>query len=514
MRPPEPRLWQNGVILGPSIAEALYAEEGRVLAVGSISEVLRSVPTGAERVDLGGRCVIPGLVDCHLHVAASVRAEASVDLSGARTVPELLGTIELYLAHHPGPVLGGGWDQERLEERRMPSRTDLDRLPTDQPVILYRRCGHVAVLNSAALDAAGLRDATPDPPDGTFGRSEGSLDGRLFDGAMAVLPALEDRWFPLEPHAVRRWFEEEASVGVTALGAMSAEPEELRSLGDALGVGLPIVKVGAYLRASWLGEFAALRRELDGASLRVNGAKVMSDGSLGARTAWLSEPYEDATGTSGTSLLGPGELEQVLREAAKLGAATAIHAIGDRAFRGVLDAIERVPDRGVVRIEHASLALPELIERAATLRLPIAVQPSFVPSDRWIPDRLGASRGRWAYPFQSMLERGIRLGGSSDAPIESRDPWEGIAAAISPEAGRSENLTAQQALELYTSGSSYLMGEDGGGTLAPGTPADLVVLRAPRWPEAALLGRSQVEATYLGGGATFVSSGFRASQGL
>lgn len=502
---PEPRVFLGGTILGPSAAEALYVEDGRVVAVGSRTEVLRSVPTGSERVELEGRCVIPGLVDAHLHVGASIRVRGSVDLSGARSLRELLDVLEGFLARRPGPVLGGGWDQERLREGRMPTRADLDRLPTDQPIVLYRHCGHVATLNSAALAAAGLTDATPDPANGSLGRAGGALDGRLFDGAMSVLPDLEDRWYPLAPDIVRRWFQEEASFGVTAVGAMSAEPAELRQLREATSTGPLAASVSAYLRARWLGEATRLRRELDGPSLRVNGLKVMADGSLGARTAWLSEPYSDAPATAGTPLVGPGELEEVLRTGGSLGMTTAVHAIGDGAFRNVLEALDRVPDRGPVRIEHASIAPPALIDRAVAHGVPLVVQPSFVRSDGWVPERLGPARARWAYPFRTLLSRGARLAGSSDSPIESRDPWRGLTDAVATRAGvgASESLGAQQALTLYTQGGWEALGQPAEGTLARGTSADLVVLEAPRWADAIPKGRSAVVATYRAGHCTY-----------
>jgi predicted amidohydrolase YtcJ len=516
MPAPEPRVWWNGSILGASRSEALYAEGGRVVAVGEDHEVLRVVPTGAERVDLGGRCVIPGLIDAHLHVGDSVRARDSVDLSGARSLPELLDLLRERLAYRPGPVRGGGWDQERLAERRMPTRSDLDRLRTDHPIVLYRICGHVATVNSAALDAAALTDRTPDPPDGAFGRSGRSLDGRLFDGAMDVLPALEDRWFPLSAEAVRAWLSDEASMGVVRLGAMSAIPNELRAVRTALGAGAPPVRVRAYVRAPWFGDLPGLRRELDGPALRVRGVKVMADGSLGARTAWLSEPYSDAPEGPGAGRVLQEDLEALLGAAAAAGASTAVHAIGDRTLSSVLDALDAVPEHGPVRIEHASVAPPPLIERAARHGVPLVVQPSFVPSDRWIEERLGPVRARWAYPYRTMLETGLQLAGSSDSPIESADPWSGLAAAVAPRARVewAEAVTPEEALGMYTRGGAEALGDPGDGGLSPGSSADLVVLGSRRWVDALSLGRRSVLATYMAGQRTFASTGGGTAQGL
>jgi predicted amidohydrolase YtcJ len=514
MPAPEPRVWLNGPITGAPFADALYAEDGRIVSVGGVTEVLRAVPTGAERVELHGRRVIPGLIDAHLHIGASVRTDGSADLSTARSLPGLLELLRGHLGAHPGPLLGEGWDQELLAERRMPTRADLDRLPTRDPVILYRRCGHVAVLNSIALAVAGVDDATKDPPNGRFGRSGGSLDGRLFEGAMDRLAGLEERWWPLDPTAVRTWLSTAASMGLTGLGAMSAEPEELQAVREALSGGPPTVRVRAYLRAYHMENFSRLRRDLDGPALRIQGLKVMADGSLGARTAWLARPYDDAPGESGTPRTGRAELERILRTAVSERAATAIHAIGDGAFDAALGAIEAVPEHGPVRIEHASVAPLPLIDRAVRCHVPLVVQPSFVPSDTWIPERLGPERARWAYPFRTMLARGVLLAGSSDSPVESGDPWAGMAAATRARAGAAERLDPSAALDLYTRGGAEALGIPGGGTLEVGAPADVVVLSVPTWSEAIRVGGEAVAATYLAGNLTFASAVFGASQGL
>ncbi len=159
---------------------------------------------------------------------------------------------------------------------------------------------------------------------------------------------------------------------------------------------------------------------------------------------------------------------------------------------------------------------PDLLRRVGRLRVPLVVQPSFVVSDRWLRERLGAERLEWAYPFRSLLEQGVRLAGSSDAPVESRDPWSGLTAAIAPRpAGEDrERLGVEEALGLYTHGGCEALGDTGQGTLAPGSAADLVVLGVPRWPEALPLGPRAVVATYRDGRCTYLAASDRPAQGL
>ena len=489
----------NGRIrTGARIVEALFVEGGRVVVAGTSEEIRRSRSTGTENHDLGGRWVLPGLVDAHLHLKETVLARTGVDLHRSRTIAEMIGRVEEALPAPPGgPLFGWGWDQEELEERRFPTRDELDRLPTQRPVVLYRACHHVAVANSAALDFAGLTDGALDPPGGRLGRSEGRLNGTLWEEALTLLLPLEAAAFSSAGEAIRRFVAEAASVGLTTIAPMNAAPGEIEIVRNACRrEGLP-VRLRPYLRASTLAVRPRLPLRSDD-GIRWAGVKIVADGSFGARTAWLTEPYSDSPGEAGWP---HGDMEDL---AASIGRATAselgvaIHAIGDRALERVLTALASEPTVGRPRIEHASLTPPPVIERLAELAPVLVVQPRFVPSDWWLSERLGEERARWTYAFRSLLERGLTLAGSSDSPIEPFDPWTGLAAAVASRPGRSssERLEGETALSMYTSAAGEALGEKAIGSLEPGSYGDLVLLASGDLTGAIGAGARSVLATY------------------
>ncbi|RLG46502.1 MAG: hypothetical protein DRO06_04320, partial [Thermoproteota archaeon] len=241
-----------------------------------------------------------------------------------------------------------------------------------------------------------------------------------------------------------------------------------------------------------------LRRGRGDPMLRFVGVKLMADGSLGARTAALREPYSDDPGNSGRMILSERAIRLVCRLAELAGLQAAVHAIGDGALEAVLRAFSGLRRPRAHRVEHASVAPPDLIEEAARLGCWVVVQPRFVVSDFWVGERLG-ERARWAYPFRSMLEAGVRLAASSDCPVEPLDPLSGIRAAVDrpgPEA-----ISEGEAVSLYTSSAAAVTGEADRGVLRPGAAADLTVLSSLP------AGRARVEATIVASRVAFDGAG-------
>lgn len=472
----EPRAWLGGrVYTGRRWAEALLVEEGRVIAVGSDRSVRRAAATGTAREALGGRLVVPGLVDAHLHWLASVVDAAGVDLRGTTSIAELQRRLEAGLQRpDQAPLLGSGWDQERLRERRYPERADLDRVAPDRPVALYRICHHAAVVNSPALEALAISRETPDPPGGRIGRHpDGEPNGLLFDRAMRGLRTLSATAFQARSAQAGAFLRSLADRGLTSVGVMSAVPAEIELARHLHGIrALPLRLRFHLIAEQWDGR--APRRGPSGRAPRLVGLKVVLDGSLGARTAWLAEPYSDAPVERGMPLTSEAETTETARAGAAHGLGIAMHAIGDRAVAAAVRVAARAPREGPTpRIEHASVLSAGLVDRLARVRLLLAVQPSFVASDTWIGERLGPERARWTYPFAQLLARGVVVAGSSDAPIEPFDPWVGLSVAV-----RRCRLTPEQAIGMYTHGGSAAVYDPAAGSLEPGAAADLVVLEA------------------------------------
>ena len=511
----ETRLFRDGrIFTGHRYVEAMLVEDGRIRTVGTLASVERATPAGAEVERLSGRLVVPGLIDAHLHLGEATRAREGFNLAEARSVADLVGRLAARSAAHPGgAVVGHGWDAERFADRRWPLAADLDRAVADRPVVLYHASGHAAVVNTAALRAAGVDRASSEPRNGRFGRTtDGRPDGRLFEGAMASLTALVSDADLADPPAIERTLELCASFGLTTVATMSTGPEEAGLLRGLAEVDRLPIRVRLYLRMSRLGEFPRPALAPAGRPDRfaVLGTKGFTDGAFGPRTAWLSAPYTDLPSEEGMPVGTDEELGGAIERSVKLGLAPALHAIGDRAVERAARLLRpwTGQTRSPVRIEHAALTPPASWPSMEEAHPALVVQPGFVWSDHWLGARLGPERARWGYAFRSLLGRGFLLAGSSDAPYDPLDPWRGIRAAVErsdPASGRSANpspgeaLDPETALRLYTVNGGRALGTAVLGTLEPASRADFVVLDVPHLRGAVGRGAASVRETWVDG---------------
>jgi hypothetical protein len=370
------------------------------------------------------------------------------------------------------------------------------------------------VINSAALEALGIDRRTSEPAGGRVGRDpQGEPDGRLFETATRWASGLAHAALTAEPEAIRGWLERAAAHGVTAVGTMNADPEELQAI-DALARRgrLPIrVRAWASLRyfAAIGSREVATMRTSDG-RFALAGVKAFADGAFGTRTAWLSEPYADAPRNAGMAVDSLEAMREAFGRARSLGLSPAVHALGDRGLDRALETLEPPvahPLARPERVEHAGLVPPPLLPKVDRVRPVLVVQPAFIWSDGWLVDRLGSGRARWAYPLRTLLEHGHTLAGSSDAPFDVFDPWLGLAAAVhrvgpngrSANPAREEELTAEMAMSLYTRGGAQALGDPEIGELEPGRRADLVRLHASSLERAIEGGAGLVRETWVDG---------------
>ena len=507
---PVDRAWVNGrVFTGLGFAEGFLVEGGEVRAVGPDDVVRRAKGTGTELVDLRGRLVLPGLVDLHMHLTDTLLEREGVDLHGARSREEVAQRVRARLT--PGssrPLVGVGWDSTLWSESRYPTRDDLDRISTEQPLVLFQVSMHAAALNSRALQGFGFDERSVDPPGGRLGRDpSGRLNGVLYDSALTRLnsPPLGPEPAEANLPGYRRVLEEAASLGLTTICPMLATPEEIGAVAALSREGLP-VRVRFYLELRSLGRYRSLPIPSSGSAWRIAGMKAITDGAFGTRTAWLSRPYTDAPETSGYPIGNDEELEQALRDARALGLPPALHAIGDRALERALALLVKVESVGIPRVEHASLTPPALWPALVTGRPHLVVQPRFVETDRWAVERLGPERARWTHAFRTLTDHGFALGGSSDSPVEPLDPWTGLRAAVfrapRSEFGRltaSERLAPIEAFQMYTRNAGLILGEPGLGCLTTGSPGDFVVTSTPSLDAALAAERPPVLETWVGG---------------
>ena len=449
---------------------------------GGVGTHERALPS-PERIDLGGRCVVPGFTDSHVHFPSWALARREVRLDGTRSLEETLGRLASTAAPATsgGWIRGHGWRDGDWPPGDKPTRGALDEVTGETPTALFARDQHSLWLNSAAIRKAGADIAASGGVVETDGRGEptGILRER------AAWRFREKHLNPTEEEmldACREGVRVANSRGVTAIhdkdGGLGVLPiwHQLRA-GRSL-----TIRVWQSLPHEQLEELEALgiRSGFGDAFIRVGYVKAFMDGTLSSGTARLLDG-------SGVELTTRSELERIIRRAADAGFPVAVHAIGDRANRDALDAFEATrdawPSVGIPRIEHAQLVSAEDLPRFAALGVAASVQFSHAPSDRDLAERHWSERIDDSYAFRSVVETGALVANGSDAPIEELDPLEGMRAAVyrtlddRPPWRAQQALTVEQALLASTANPPRLESSPyERGRLIPGQLADLVVL--------------------------------------
>ncbi len=485
-------------------ATALALRAGRIRAVGDDAEIRALAGPGNQVVDLEGRRVVPGLHDCHVHYQDWSLGLERLALAGAGSLAELRQGVAAR-AHSLPPgawILGQGWDESHWDVPQVPTRAALDDVAPHNPVALWRSDLHVVAANSAALRAAGIDANTPEPPGGVLdhdaaGEPTGVLRERAIDLLTAVIPPpTEDETVA----AMRRGFPLLHRLGLTGVHDYrlmdgSDGPPAFRAYQRLRAEGELALRLWMHISGAHLDEAIALglRSGFGDDWLRVGHVKMFTDGGQGARTAWMLEPYED-TGGYGLPLRPMAGIEADVERANRAGLAAAVHAIGDRAIRELLAALEQIAGRHPQlrgaripnRIEHVQNVRPEDVPRLAALGVVASVQPIHLVDDLLMVEQTVGARGRFTYAFRDLWEAGVPLVMGSDCPVANPNPFWGIQAAVTrqrrdgtPEGGwyPAQRLTLAQALWGFTMGAALVTGRQADlGSITPGKLADLAVL--------------------------------------
>lgn len=473
------------------------------------------------RIDGKGRVMMPGLIDAHGHVMQLGWQRLTLDLSGTKSLAEAQAKIAAYARENPSRkwIIGSGWNQESWGQGRFPTSAELDAAVADKPVWLERIDGHAGWANSAAMAAAGVTSRSVSPPGGRIEMEAGRPTGVFVDSAMILIqkavpvPLSKDR-----DVAFVRAQETLLRFGITAIADMGTSVEDwmaFRRAGDSGRLQMRIFSYSAGIDPMLAIAGGEPTPWLYGDRLRMAGVKLYADGALGSRGAWLKAPYADAPATRGIQFLDDAKLRNLMSRAAMDGFQIALHAIGDQANAQALDAFAELNEtyKGDRRwrIEHAQILDPADLSRFALHGVIASMQPVHQTSDRLMAEtRLGPSRLAGAYAWNSLLKSGARLAFGSDTPVESPDPFAGLAAAISredadgqPPGGwrAEEKVTREAALAGFTSGAAYAsFAEDRVGRLAPGFWADFILLdRDPLNASISDLRRVQVTETWVAG---------------
>jgi len=518
-------------------AEAVAVRGERIVAVGSAADVAPHIGPRTRVVDLGGRLLLPGFQDAHVHPISGGVDRLQCDLRESRGREGVLATIRAYVAAHPDEewIVGSGWSMADFENGT-PRREDLDAIVPDRPVFLPNRDGHSAWVNTKALELAGIDRDTPDPDDGRIERDpDGTPTGTLHEGAgdpvEAQLPRLTDETLSEGLRLAQDYLH---SLGITAWQDAIVSPRDGLIYRRAAEAGSLTARVEA---AMWwerneggeqIDELIARSRDGSVGRLRSNSVKLMLDGVLETFTGAMLDPYLDAAGgpmdRTGIDFLDPDELPGWVTRLDSAGLQPHFHAIGDRAVRNALDAVEaaraangRTDTRP--HVAHIQVIHPDDVPRFAALGVIANAQPLWACHEGQMDELtipfLGPVRTTWQYPFKSLLRAGATLAMGSDWGVSTPNPLEEVEVAVTrvyPESrGEAqpflpdERLTLEEAIRGFTLGSAYANHlDDETGSIETGKLADLIVIDRDLFaPDAGPIADAKVLLTVVGGTTVF-----------
>lgn len=501
----------------PQAVQAMAIEGGKIVAIGSDLTIRGLAGPKTVVKDLAGGYVFPGFNDAHTHLGSAGQTKLNVDLTGVQSLAEMLAKVKAFADAAPAGqwLTGGNWDHTLWMRKELPTRQDLDKVTGDHATFLDRIDGHIAVVNTAALKAAGITGTTKPPQGGAMDLdAQGEPTGILRESAQGLV----EKVIPPPTHEERRKgdqlaIDDAVSHGITSVQDFS-DWEDFLVFEEMEKEGALKIRISEWLPfKDPLAELIKMRAHHDANDpmLHTGFLKGFMDGSLGSRTAAMKAPFADDPGNSGLPQYTQAQLNAMTVERAQAGFQIGFHAIGDKAAAMALDAYAQpgVSHTARNRIEHAQVVDPADIPRFKQLGVIASMQPNHLLTDMsWAEDRLGPQRAAYSYAWKAFLDAGVPLAFGTDYPVEPVTPFRGLYAAVTRmnEAGTKtyfpENkLTRGQALYAYTQGSAYAeFAEKRKGKLEPGYDADFVLVDRDLYKvdAPAILG-TKVLATYVGG---------------
>ncbi|MDF2673153.1 MAG: hypothetical protein K0R09_1418 [Clostridiales bacterium] len=514
--------------------EAVYIKDGRIIAVGNNSDILSYKNDSTKIIDLEGKLMVPGFNDSHMHLLNYGSSLLNVNLVGVKSINEMIDRTNKFIVDNNinsnSMIQGRGWNHDYFIERRFPNRYDLDKISTTQPIILTRACGHVSVVNSKALEIAGITKDSPQVDGGHFDIDEnGESLGIFRENAISLIssqiaePTIEE---------IKKMIMI-ASEKANAQGITSVQSDDLLSVTDddftkvisayteLRNEGKLTVRINEQSRfenIENLNKFIKMGYITGKGDefFKIGPLKLMADGSLGARTAYMCQPYFDDPSTSGIPVCTQEELDNLIITAHNAGMQVAVHCIGDKAMYMVFESIKKAQKQNYKEdhrhsIVHCQITDELLLNKFKELNVIAHIQPIFLDYDLHIvEERVGQVRAKTSYNWKGLLDRGVHIACGSDCPVENFDVLPGIYSAVTrkdlkgyPECGwlPKQRLTVMEALNGFTLGAAYASFEENlKGSITPGKFADLVVLSEDIFEiEADAIKDVNVEMTFLGG---------------
>jgi predicted amidohydrolase YtcJ len=466
-----------------STAEAVAIKGNRIIKVGSNKQIQGLIGDSTQVLDLDGRIVVPGLIDTHIHVADYGRTLLWLDLSTAKSIAELQQLIKEKAKHtFSGKwIIGQGWNEVRFKEQRLPTTSDLDEAAPENPVVLYREAAMVCVVNSRALQLAGVTDQTPIPQGGAIDKNPetGKLTGIFHGDATSLV------WTVVPEPTEVELLEATASAcqkifraGITSINWLVISEVELSIIQLLHDQNRLLFRVNVIVPEALLAKTINLKaRNKD--ILRVGGAFIVTDGYLDSKEAALLNPYSDDPMNMGKMLLSQAQLVKSVNNVLSFGVQPVIHAMGDRAINETLKVIEQTKTDVRFRIEQAAVLNRALIDRLKKQNVAVSIQPKVISTEFavWSANQRLGNRARLLHPIKTLLDEGIHIGAGSDCPMEPLSPMLGIQELVARQNYPEQRLTVDQALWLYTSDAAYCSGEENiKGSIEEGKLADLTIL--------------------------------------
>ena len=482
-----------------TVARSIAVLNGQIVAVGSDADTRSLIGAKTRVIDAGGKTIIPGFNDAHVHFMETGSQLSSVDLRDAKTPAEFVARIKSFAAKLPKGrwILGGKWDHENWTPNALPTAALIDAATPDNPVFIDRLDGHMALANSLAMKLAGVTKDTKDVDGGMIVRDATRNPTGIFkDAAMNYFysaipaPSWDERM-----ESAQAATDHAASLGVTSVQDMSA--------GSDIGIYQELLRQGKLKTrvygCSTLTDYkrwsnTGLRYAFGNAMLRVGCLKGYADGSLGSTTAWLFEPYLDDSKSTGLAGEDIPKTPELVLAADKAGLQINIHAIGDKANATILDIYEQTaktngPRDRRFRIEHAQHLRQQDIPRFGSLKVVASMQPFHIIDDgRWAWKRLDEKRLKGTYAFRTLLDTGAVLAFGSDSPVAPLNPLFGVYGAVTRRTLDDKNpngwipeqkISVDEAVRAFTYGSAYgEFQEKWKGTLENGKLADFIILSA------------------------------------
>jgi predicted amidohydrolase YtcJ len=482
-------------------AQAVAVLGDRIVGVGTNPEIEAWHGPATRVIDAGGKLLLPGFNDAHVHFVSGGLQLDAVQLNDATSAEEFVRRIGERARKTPKGewIQGGDWDETKWNPATLPTKELIDPATPDTPAFVFRYDGHMALANSVALRLAGVTAQTPDPPGGVIVRdAKGNPTGALKDAATdlvdKVIPNLSHEQ---RVHAIKRALAYAASLGVTSVQHMNPDYADIAVYAELLQRGELTTRVYAapYIMDVEDQAKIGIRHAFGGSYLRIGALKAYADGSLGSTTAYFFEPFTDQPNTRGllSDEMQPLSLmRERMMKADAAGLQLCTHAIGDQAISMILDLYSEVAkahgeaDRRF-RIEHAQHMAARDFERFAQLKVIASVQPYHAIDDgRWAETRIGHDRATRTYAFRTFLDHGVRLALGTDWDVAPLNPMLTVYAAVTRATldGKNPNgwfpeqkLTVPETIEAYTMGSAYAeFQENEKGSITPGKLADMVLL--------------------------------------